>query len=243
MVYKWLSSNLSRLWPAHCYLCQQPSLEPGICAGCQNDLPVIIQPCRCCGLSLPDTTVGMCASCIRENPAYTRVISALAYTTPVTRLITGLKFHNQLHYAPLLARLLLARITQEPGKVQAIVPVPLHARRLRERGFNQALEIARPLAEALKLPLLARTLIRIRETAPQSLQATCDRRANVDRAFAVLQPPGFRHIALIDDVMTSGHTASEAAQCLRAAGVETVVIWCAARANSHPGLDRQKEKT
>lgn len=242
MVYKWLSYALSRLWPAHCYLCLQPSAYPGICPGCRADLPVHAHGCQRCGVSLPASQADpVCPACLTDPPPFARVISALAYTTPVDQMITGLKFHNRLHYAPLLAYLLRERLGDSPLPVQAIVPVPLHARRLRERGFNQALEIARPLAAALQTPLLKNTLLRVRETAPQSLQHARDRQANVHGAFAVIRPPAVRHIALVDDVMTSGHTVAEAARCLRDAGVEKIEVWCAARANSHVGQSKERD--
>lgn len=236
MVYKWLLNSLSCLWPTHCYICQQATTQPGICTACQHDLPVVLHACRCCGLSLAGSGKDeICADCLKQAPPYDRVVSALAYTTPVSQLITGLKFHNRLHHAPLLARLLHRRLAAGPVSAQAIVPVPLHPARLRERGFNQALEIARPLAAALGIPLLRDVLIRVRETAPQSLQPAQVRRANVHQAFAVTARPVARRIALVDDVMTSGHTVSEAARCLRDSGVESVEVWCAARANSHTG--------
>jgi len=233
MVYKWLLNALSRLWPAHCYLCQQATHHAGICAACRHDLPVVVQGCQRCGVSLAGPGANaVCAACLKEAPPYDRVVSALAYTAPVSHLVTGLKFHDRLHYAPLLAQLLFERLGVGPVSVQAIVPVPLHQRRLRERGFNQALEIARPLAAALGIPVLTDTLVRVRETAPQSLQHARGRHTNVHNAFAVSGTPAYQHIALLDDVMTSGHTAGEAARCLRQAGVEKIEIWCAARANT-----------
>jgi len=145
-------------------------------------------------------------------------------------MVGKLKFHGQIQLAQLLGELLLGRINSAGSEVQAIMPVPLHARRLRQRGFNQALEIARPISHGLRLPLLTQTIYRQHDTRPQSDQPASHRERNVRGAFRLQRPPGFQRIAIVDDVMTSGHTANEMAKILRGAGVEQIEVWCVARA-------------
>ena len=126
---------------------------------------------------------------------------------------------------------MLAQGLAEAPRPAALVPVPLHHRRLRQRGYDQALELARPLARALDLPLLAGHLQRHRATVPQSELDAAARRRNVRGAFGVADGTALpRHVALVDDVMTTGATLAEAARALRRAGVSRVDLWVAARA-------------
>jgi ComF family protein len=149
----------------------------------------------------------------------------------VDHFIRALKFHQQLGLARLLGEQLARRLAPETARPDLIIPVPLHGARLRERGYNQALEIARPVASALGVPLNFQTLQRVRATAPQTGLAIAARRKNVRNAFRLRDPDAVRgrHLALIDDVMTTGSTAEAAAQCLRAAGAEKIEIWVVAR--------------
>ncbi|HEY5791083.1 MAG TPA: ComF family protein, partial [Gammaproteobacteria bacterium] len=146
-------------------------------------------------------------------------------------LVTGLKFHGQLAGARLLGGLLAEQLAGDPGPwPQALLPVPLHPRRLRQRGFNQALELARPLARELGLALLPDACVRRRDTAAQSGLERAARRRNVRGAFALPRPLGLHHVALVDDVMTTGQTLEALARVLREDGVEQVEVWCVARA-------------
>jgi ComF family protein len=160
----------------------------------------------------------------------------------VDHFIRALKFHQQLGLARLLGEQLARRLAPETARPDLIIPVPLHGARLRERGYNQALEIARPVAHALGVPLDFRTLVRVRATAPQTGMTVAARRKNLRGAFALRDDPGGvvaamdfaavrnLHVALVDDVMTTGSTVQAAAQCLRAAGAMEVAIWVIARA-------------
>jgi len=150
----------------------------------------------------------------------------------VDHFIRALKFHQQLGLARLLGEQLARRLAQEAPRPDLIIPVPLHRARLRERGYNQALEIARPLARALGVPLDFRSLVRIRATAPQTGMTVKARRKNLRAAFALRDAAAVRNlrVALVDDVMTTGSTVQAAAKCLRAAGAREVEIWVIARA-------------
>ncbi|OGI42907.1 MAG: hypothetical protein A2150_04965 [Candidatus Muproteobacteria bacterium RBG_16_64_11] len=200
------------------------------CAGCAAALPYLGPACpRCAAPHDLASGATECGRCQTEAPAYTAGRALFRYAFPIDRLIQGLKYHGQLHHARVLGEALAAELAGRPLP-ECILPVPLHAARLRERGYNQSLELARVLARRLGVELDYRALQRTRATAPQTGLPLDQRARNVRQAFALA--PGFsaRHVAIVDDVMTSGHTADAAAKCLRRAGVEEVEVWVVARA-------------
>ena len=172
--------------------------------------------------------------CVPSRPPPASTHAVVRDAPPLDRLLPRLKFHGDLAAGRLLAGLLaegLAQSLADTPRPAALVPVPLHPGRLRQRGYDQALELARPLAKALSLPLLAGALQRSRATAPQSELDARARRSNVRGAFRLAPGIGLPdHVALLDDVMTTGATLAEAARLLRRAGVARVDLWVAARA-------------
>ena len=233
MVYKWLRSASWRLYPPVCLVCGGRG-EPGrdLCAGCAGDIRRNRDACACCAEPLPAAAPpgSLCGRCQRSPPAFDLCRAPYLYAPPLDRLLTGLKFNARLAHARLLATLLRDTLGNPgPEAPDRLVPVPLHPARLRERGFNQALELARPLARSLDIPLDPGLLVRTRASAPQSGLQRSLRRANVRGAFAVAHPPAARYVAVIDDVLTTGHTASEIATTLKRAGVARVEVWVVAR--------------
>lgn len=143
-------------------------------------------------------------------------------------MIHAFKFRGDLAAGRLLAELLTdATAHRSPD---FLLPVPLHPRRMRQRGFNQSLELARQLGRRQRIPVASKLLSRIRDTPPQHTQPAKRRRANIRGAFQVKQELSGAHIALIDDVLTTGHTAAEIAHTLKQAGAARVEVWVAARA-------------
>ncbi|MBB4128425.1 ComF family protein [Xanthomonas translucens] len=216
------------LLPERCLVCSE-SGTPGLdlCPACRDALPWNAGACRMCALPLPVLDAEqLCGACQRKPPPLALVASACVYAAPVDGLLRRFKFHQDLAAGRLLAALLQARCAGLP-RPQAVLPVPLHSARLRQRGYDQALELARPLARALDLPLCT-GLQRVRATAPQSELDAQARRRNLRHAFAV-QAPLPPHVALIDDVMTTGATLHAAAHALRRAGVARVDAWVVAR--------------
>lgn len=237
--------RLSRcLFPPRCLLCNAPG-DGGLdlCAGCLGDLPRNGTACRRCAEPLPAwpgreaAARTTCGRCQRRPPAFARTLAPLLYADPTDRLIQQLKFHERLAVAPLLAELLAAAVGEDlrrdadapAPRPQAVLAVPLHPRRARARGYNQALEIARPLARALRLPLLNGALRRRVDSAPQRELPLRQRRRALRRAFVAPRPPGYHCVAVVDDVMTTGSTADAAARALLAAGVARVEIWACSR--------------
>jgi ComF family protein len=220
--------SLHVLLPPRCLLCTEPGVDGlDLCAGCRDALPWNRSPCARCGLPLP-LAAPLCGRCLRLPPAFAATVAPWVYAFPLDRLLPRLKFHGDLAAGALVAGRLVDALRSAP-RPQALVPVPLHRDRLRERGYDQALELARPLARGLHLPLRADLLRRTRATSAQSALAAVARRRNVRGAFAVDAGELPAHVALVDDVMTTGATLGECARVLRAAGVARVDVWVAAR--------------
>ncbi|MFT3897442.1 MAG: ComF family protein [Thermomonas sp.] len=218
-----------RAWPAHCLACGGRG-EPGrdLCAACHAGLPWLRTACPRCALPLP-APAPACGECLRNPPPLDAVRAAFLYAPPLDRLLPRFKFHGDLAAGRLLAALMRETASPFPRNA-AILPVPLHRRRLRMRGYDQALELAKPLAVACDLPLRDDLLRRARATAAQSRLHADQRKRNLRNAFQVdASAPLPACAVLIDDVMTTGATLHAAAKALRRAGVERVEAWVCAR--------------
>jgi ComF family protein len=195
----------------------------------------LVAPPRClaCDSELsPTTTRGFCEACdllLDRGERIGSAISAFKYGGPMADAIRRFKYGGRPDLAGPLGTLLAARALELLGHVDAVVPVPLHGVRLRQRGFNQSALLARPVARALSVPLSTLELRRARDTVPQASLSASDRLSNVRGAFVALSAPGAR-VLLIDDVQTSGATLAECAVALAAAGVEHVTTLVLARA-------------
>ncbi|HET9679300.1 MAG TPA: ComF family protein [Gammaproteobacteria bacterium] len=226
MVHGWAKFN-QILYPPYCLLCRGPARDQALCDACHADLPWQQHTCPCCALPLNQTAVA-CGTCLQQPPPFDRAIAPLHSAWPLDRLLTKFKFSHRLSHGRLLARLLAQHISQ-PQLPDAIVPVPLHDTRLRQRGFNQAAELARGLGQQLGLPVLNNACFRQRETDSQSSLSATARRQNMHRAF-VVKGKLTGHLAIVDDVMTTGSTVAELAKALKQAGAEKISVWCVARA-------------
>lgn len=219
-------AGLDRLLPRACLLCGATA-QAALCPGCAADLPQMsAHACPICALPLV-APAPACGACLKAPPAFDATYAALRYTFPVDRLVLMLKFQHRLASADFFAQRMLTG-AHPAGTV--VVPVPLSRQRLRERGFNQAVEIARPLARALALPLDLTGLTRTRETVPQSRLPWRARRGNVRHAFACSADFAGRTAIVVDDVMTTGATLHAVARALKDGGAGCVVNWVATRA-------------
>lgn len=216
------------LLPPRCLICNEPGAnELDLCANCHDRLPFNRVCCAHCAMPMA-VAAEACGACLRRPPPQHLTRAAFVYRAPLDRLLPRAKFHGDLSSTHLLGRL-MARELADAERPQALVPVPLHRDRLRRRGYDQALELARPLARGLALPLRDDLLRRIRATAPQSRLAAPQRWRNLRGAFAVRERGLPTHVALVDDVMTTGATVEAAATALRRAGVARVDVWVCAR--------------
>lgn len=174
----------------------------------------------------------ICGACIQKPPPFTRAVCALQYEFPANRLVQAFKYRRQLVAGRVLSHLLCEYVSlQEYPLPDMLIPVPLHNLRMLKRGFNQAYEMASYAGRVLNIPIRSDALRRRRNTRAQSGLSRIQRRKNLKGAFYWhgRSKPG-RHVALIDDVMTTGTTLTECATVLRKAGAKRVDVWVAARA-------------
>ncbi len=220
------------LWPGHCLLCRaRARAGESLCSGCRAHLPWIDAACPRCAIALTtESAVIACGACQQKAPAFDYACAALRYAAPIDRLIVDLKYHQRLDLARTLGQLLVERLRTATNRPDVIVPVPLHASRLRERGYNQSLELARVLGRRLKLPVKPFIATRVRATPAQTSLPLEKRARNVRNAFTADGNVAGLHVAIVDDVMTSGHTAGALAKSLRQAGAKTISVWVVARA-------------
>ncbi len=235
MVYKALQRLSFALIPPTCLLCQAPSqCRPprDLCAGCERDLPRIDWPCPLCGLPLNESEHSLiCGACLKAPPAWDSCLSATAYARPLSRLIPQWKQRGYSPTGQVLGQLLAQRIRERyipHDRPALIIPVPQHWRRTLVRGFNPAEVIARQLGEALGITVDTRRLKRTQATPQQQGLSARQRRRNLKGAFTVNGTlPA--HVALVDDVVTTGSTATEICPLLKKHGAERVDVWCLAR--------------
>lgn len=221
------------LYPPTCLLCDAPGHNGlDLCPGCLDDLPHSRHACPRCAIALPMEAppATLCGRCQKKPPAFDAAVTLFHYEEPVRHLLHALKFGHRHACARLLGELLAARLAPLPERPQLIVPVPLHPKRYTERGFNQALELARPLSRHLGIPLDAHHCRRIRATPPQSQLTALQRRRNLRGAFQIEGDISAQHVAILDDIVTTGATVGELARALKRAGVKKVEVWCCARA-------------
>jgi ComF family protein len=233
MVYSCIRNIQRLVYPPTCILCGADGHRGlDLCPGCLADLPRIRHGCPRCGL--PVTQGGgeraPCGQCQRRPPAFDACLAPLVYARPVSDLIGGFKFRGDLAAGRLLGELLAGELAEATVEMpQAIVPVPLHRRRLRERGYNQALELARVLARRLDVPLATGACRRVAATRQQAELDHRQRRRNVRGAFRAAAAGVPDRLALVDDVVTTGSTVSEIARVLKNAGARRVEVWAPAR--------------
>jgi ComF family protein len=215
---------LHGLFAESCPACAGSSVA-GFCDGCGGDLARVPDPCRGCGLPQP------VVHCPRRQGRWlvASIVAPFAYAAPLDGYLHALKYREARNLGRALALLVAADLRRETAGVDALVPVPLHGKRLRERGYNQAVEIARTLASELRLPSLLRGIRRARSGTPQSVQKAVQRRAGMVGAFAIDRDLRGARLAIVDDVITTGATVNALAAELLDAGAAEVRAWAVAR--------------
>ena len=204
--------------------------EINICTPCIADLPWITRACTRCALPLPTSLAAefLCADCQNDPPAFDHAVAPLRYEFPVDAAIKALKFQKRLHYGPALAEILLSVCGRLPKDVDALLPVPLHRWRFLRRGFNQAMEIATPLEKGLGLPIIDNVKRRTATPYQSGLHAD-ERRKNLRGAFYAVGNIPYKHVLIVDDVITTGATCRQIARTLKGIGVEEVSVIAVAR--------------
>ncbi|WP_229423166.1 ComF family protein [Telluria aromaticivorans] len=230
---------LRTLLPSSCVLCGMAG-DDAVCPACAlAHVTDRAARCACCANPVGAQDGGRrCGACLADAPAYDATVTACDYSAPADRLVLQLKFSARLALAPWMAQQLRDAALARHGLAlpDLLCPVPLGPRRLVERGYNQALEVARPLAGALGIALAPRLVERLVDTPAQSGMAPGERRRNVRGAFTIGDGQAGlhgRHVGVVDDVMTSGHTLDELAGVLKAAGAARVTNFVFARTPPH----------
>lgn len=221
---------IEHILPAQpCALCGTPSHDGVWCQACDADLPYLGDAhCPVCAAPTPGGST--CGRCLQHPRSFDHTVAAFAYAFPVDKLIQAVKFSERLTLSDRLAAALAQRITRLP---EGIVAMPLHPLRLRERGFNQSLLLARHLAKKLGIPLLRDACHRTRNTLPQSTLPWQERDENMRKAFTCDSDLRGQHIAIVDDVMTTGASIDALAHTLRQAGAARIDAWVVARTLPH----------
>lgn len=233
MGYNWLNIIQDYLLPPTCLLCGNTGHgNRDLCHSCYRHLPRNTRCCYQCAelLEIPSAAPRLCGRCLNRRPAFDETYAPFIYQGAIRHLITTLKFRADYKNARLLGQLLAEHLRQTAEKPELILPVPLHPSRYRQRGFNQTIEIARTVARELHIPLDLNSCHRHRDTPHQSDLDAGKRRKNLKNAFTVVKPIDAKHIAILDDVMTTGSTAHELAATLKKAGLDRVDVWVCARA-------------
>lgn len=230
MPYKFL--NFLKHLPTSCILCDDDGLiAKDICEICFKRLLKNEPNCYQCGLLLnQSTTNNLCGGCQSAPPDFQLTHAAFLYQGAMRYLISQLKFNRQYKNARLLGQL-LAESLPKTALPQCIIPVPLHKKRYRQRGFNQSLEIAKTVSKQLHIPVDNHICIRTKNTAHQVGLNSKQRGENIKNAFSIIKPREYTHIAILDDVLTTGSTVRELAAVFKKSGVTQIDIWVCARAN------------
>jgi len=251
MVDHWLKNTLNLCLPQACLLCggttsQQHALA--LCDSCIAELPVLGETCQRCANPLETQLERLgnylkhpallqtrqCGQCIRKQPYFDHSIAFFPYIAPFNHFVQAAKFKGKFAIARMLGELMAQQLSNSINIIEdqpdGLLPVPLHFSRQRERGYNQSLEISIPISKRLQIPILTDIASRITATPPQTSLSLKQRKQNLCNAFNINMDVTDQHIAIIDDVMTSGATVNALAKKLKQAGAKQVSIWCFSRA-------------
>lgn len=229
-IHSWLFSPI-------CLLCGAPGMKQwDLCEPCYHSLPSNNAACFSCGIPFASESnhQAVCGHCLQFPPPYERCVAGWRYEPPMDFFVRRLKFNKDLAYARLMAQLLADRLVKiycdQTHKPEVIFPVPLHSKRLRERGFNQAAEIARVISRKLSIPMDITSCVRTKMTLAQAELHAHQRGKNVKNAFTYVPSGPYRHVAIVDDVMTTGHTVTELAKTIQKTSDTRIQVWICARA-------------
>jgi len=223
----------SHLFPSRCILCQKTLNQAiEICPDCYRSLPHNESCCPACALPLPDElrNAVICGRCVRQAPAFDYAYSLFRYESSVIGLVHQLKFGERISHARSIGEMLYSTLCQSGESPDCLLPVPLHDSRLRQRGFNQSLEISRVIAKKSGIAVEYDAVVRHRSTSAQTGLDAKQRKKNIKGAFSVINKLDYEHVLIVDDVMTTGATVNELARLLKKNGVMRVGVMTIARA-------------
>ena len=229
-----IKSLLSLVFPATCLCCMHKSNLPfDLCAYCYHQLPWVKERCYQCATPLTKEYLHiLCEKCHESPPPFDAVKVLFEHTFPIDKMISKFKFGHMSLYANLFGTLMADQVLhhwyQDKAKPTKIVPMPLSDRRYVKRGFNQAFEIAKVVSRKTNIPIARHVATRIKPTLSQATLSKRKRAHNVKSAFLV-EPNTLEHIAVIDDIFTTGHTVRALSVALQETGIQHIDIWCVCR--------------
>lgn len=228
-LWRTLGGALAKLWPQDCFVCGRRAGDKAICAACERELPVHAEAC-CPICALPTPQGQQCGRCLHQSPHFDATLAAYAYDHPVREMLLALKFGAAFAVRDVLLDGVLAVINKRPDlKIDCVVPMPLHRKRIAERGFNQTVLLAHEVGKVLAAPVRCDLVVRDVDTAHQARMPIKQRRKNMRGAFRCVESFDGQHVLVIDDVMTSGATLDELARTLKLAGAARVTNLLVAR--------------
>ncbi|STY28392.1 competence protein ComF [Legionella wadsworthii] len=213
-----------------CVLCNQfHDDKMAVCNSCIELMTPLGAACRYCAYPLADPHFLACGRCIKKPPSFDRAFINYIFEEPLRNLLHQFKYHNGLYLGSFLCQLMLLSLPNHENLPECLIPVPMHPQRIKARGFNQAAVLTRLLAKKLKLPFDLTKCQKVLNTKPQASLDGEQRKKNLREAFKTQKMP-WKHVAIIDDLLTTGSTANEIACTLKKSGVAKVDVWCCARA-------------
>lgn len=233
MVNNWCDIIQYSLLPPTCILCGNKGMRHmDMCQACLNAQIKTGSHCYCCAkqFSSDSLNIHLCGDCQKNHPAFDKTYAPFIHQGAVRYLINQCKFRGKYKNSRLLGLLLANHLSIHAKRPELIIPVPLHSKRYQQRGFNQSLEIGKIISRQLSIPIDNTCCLRIKNTAHQVSLTAKQRHKNIKNAFQVINPPKAKHIALLDDVMTTGATTNELSKILKSTGVKQVDVWVCARA-------------
>ena len=200
-----------------------------VCDFCRQFITPLTRACYICAYPLASDGYARCGHCIKTPPAFDHSLIGYIFEEPLRSLLHEFKYNNGFYLAPFFADLMLSCHDTNSSKPQCLIPVPMHPQRIKQRGFNQAAILSKLLAKILKIPCNLTHCKKIINTAPQATLDAEARQKNLKNAFLTTPLP-YQHVAIIDDLLTTGGTVNELALSLKKSGVAKVDVWCCARA-------------
>lgn len=227
-----LAKLLANMIPRTCLICEQSTAHSEICLDCESSLPWSHQACSRCGRPLEKASRQLCETCLIKPPLFHRLHKVFWYQAPIIQLLQQFKFKEHFGFGQLMANYLCESVPawyKKSKLPEAIVPVPMHFQRYQERGFNQLNELLKGIQQAPHLPPVIEACTRQRATRFQNKLSLSARERNLKQAFCLRKPMSYQHVAIFDDIITTGTTVNALAQLLLKAGVKRVDVWCIAR--------------
>jgi ComF family protein len=225
-------SSISQLLrvPSLCLLCKQyHDVSLAVCDACIEYFSTLEHKCRYCSFPLPDSNYAICGACAVKNPAFDKVITTYRFEEPLRTLLHEFKYEEGLYLLKVIAKLMLNAFTETDAETECLIPVPMHPKRIRARGFNQSVELAKYLSKIIHRPYDVNLCTKIKNTPPLASMDAKARKKNIKNTFHC-KPSSYQHVTLVDDLLTTGSTANELSATLKKSGISKVTVWCCARA-------------